>query len=711
MGSVIEILLQKAISFFLGIWHPVSSFLFILFGFINKGLSRFVERYGSRRMNSHCSTHLHKVEAEPEAEFCALESKDSSYYESEEDGEKKEDEPKSFLSFRFQTYEEFVRRVPGNNNNNNNNSVNADSNENYFEAEETVDSESLCEEDTQEIISEAEDLDGALNRNPENNRLEKEVSEYSEEVMVEGISLEQFDGDEITVSSDSDSESMISSSKLSLRSSLLDSISDDQLSSDSEFEDNSLPDFDGQKVKSTEESENLYMGYESDHQEDVEISKELQNLETKNWNLEFEFNVESKEEDFSGNDEKPISEKPLDSDYEDSNGLETLWEHQDLVEQLKMEIRKVRATGLPTILEESETPKIMDDLKPWKIEDKFQHEGTIHEVHKFYKSYRERMRKFDIFNYQKMYAIGFLRLKDPLEPFSIEKNSAAAITAIVGQDCWPCKPKAISESHPMIKFSRELESDLEMVYVGQLCLSWEFLHWEYGKALDLWDSDLHGMRCYNEVAGEFQEFQVLIQRFLEDEPFQGPRVQNYVKNRCVHRHLLQVPVIREDSLKDRKRERSMGKGKDAITSVMLVEIIEECIRLFWQFVRADKDSDITTLKCCRRGSNLQLQNPADAELLLEVQSNLAKKQKKLKQLLRSDSCRLLRVFNKHQRDESGIRVVYFFCQVDLKLVSRVLNMSKLTTDQLLWCSNKLDNVKFFHRRVHVEPSFLLFPCP
>ena len=83
-----------------------------------------------------------------------------------------------------------------------------------------------------------------------------------------------------------------------------------------------------------------------------------------------------------------------------------------------------------------------------------------------------------------------------------------------------------------------------MVYVGQLCLSWEFLQWEYEKALELWESDQYGLRRFNEVAGEFQQFEVLLQRFIENEPFQGPRVENYTKNRCVMRNLLQVPVIR-----------------------------------------------------------------------------------------------------------------------------------------------------------------------
>lgn len=103
---------------------------------------------------------------------------------------------------------------------------------------------------------------------------------------------------------------------------------------------------------------------------------------------------------------KSNSHSSIGLDLEDSNRFDTLWEHQYLVEQLKMELNKVKATGLPTIHENYESPMIMEELKPWKIEEKFQQGSTINELPKFYKSYRERMRKFDILNYQKMYAIG-----------------------------------------------------------------------------------------------------------------------------------------------------------------------------------------------------------------------------------------------------------------------------------------------------------------
>ncbi|XP_011012817.1 PREDICTED: uncharacterized protein LOC105116991 isoform X2 [Populus euphratica] len=498
-----------------------------------------------------------------------------------------------------------------------------------------------------------------------------------------------------------------------------------------------LKKIDRQTEESTDENleleyldlKNLNAGYETDDfdEEDSNIMEELEKKEETAQNpakveedtemlsdKDFEDNNNSskKEHGCKENEAKDILEMPKSNsqnssaaDSEDSNGLETLWEHQDLIEQLKMELKKVRATGLPTILEEDESPKIMEDLKPWKIDEKFQHEDRMSELHKFYKSYRERMRKFDILNYQKMYAMSFLQSKDPLESITRREASAPALTSLLSQKFLLSKRKK-SSSDPMVNFIRELHNDLEVVYVGQLCLSWEILHWQYEKALELWDSDPYGMRLYNEVAGEFQQFQVLLQRFIENEPFEGPRVQNYIKNRCVLRNLLQVPVIREDSMMD-KKARGKGKDGDSITSDMLVEIMEESIRIFWQFVRSDKDAEKVISKG-RKGTQIEPQDPTERELLTEVRTSLQKKEKRLKDIWRSGNC-ILKKFQKHRGDNSD-QVLCFFSQVDINLVSRVLNMSKVTTDQLLWCHNKLSKINFINRKIHVERSFLLFPC-
>ncbi|XWS44297.1 hypothetical protein CRYUN_Cryun15aG0032900 [Craigia yunnanensis] len=744
-------LFQKMLPFGEFFLVSISALLFSLFDFFSKVFSR-IQRNKLSQINNPIpdpveqkgDTEEKTEEAEPDA--IELKGEESEVVEEKES-------PKFFFKFQFQTqtFEEFSKKSRGEENYNvgmesvPSTSINkyefksendfsclmenpedlsfcvkelyADS-DNGFLSEENFLEENLKDEAVLEEITENEE------KVPVKTLLEAEQSEQTvcEEAAVdvenifpsqEDVSANfQFLSEKDFPVSEIDMDSITSSPEY--MSNFIGSASDGYLS-DRDFEEDFQVDFsrniDRDKGKLSKEVMDLEEADDFDN-ERRHIMEELRKLvESQNQN------EDSKQEDVSGNDngssntldnsEKSNLDNSFSSDSEDSNGLETLWEHQHLIEQLKMELKKVRATGLPTILEESESPKIMDDLKPWKIDEKFQHVDRVSELHKFYKSYRERMRKFDILNYQKMYAIGFLQSKDPLESISSHKSSLPlAITSLLSQNLRLGR-RIKTDFDPMTKFIKELHSDLEMVYVGQLCLSWEILHWQYEKAIEIWESDPYGMRRYNEVAGEFQQFQVPMQRFIENEPFEGPRVQNYVKNRCVLRNILQVPVIRVDSMKDKRKARRKGRDDDAITSDMLVEIMEESIRIFWRFVRADKDANIVIRKT-KKGTQVEPLEPDDLELLAEVQTDLQKKDRKVKDILRSGNC-ILRKFRKNE-EESSDQVLYFFSQVDLKLVARVLNMSKVTKDQLFWCHSKLNKINFVNRKIDVEPSFLLFPC-
>ncbi|CAJ1946975.1 unnamed protein product [Sphenostylis stenocarpa] len=390
------------------------------------------------------------------------------------------------------------------------------------------------------------------------------------------------------------------------------------------------------------------------------------------------------------------------SDLEDS--FDAQWEHQELIEQLKIELNKLRATGLPTTFE---TQGIMKDMKPWEIDDNFKYGSTINDLTKVYKSYLEKMRKFDILNYQKLFAIGALKTKDLMLSLSSRENSSPVITSFLPHFFGHSRQKKI-ESDPLKKFRREFYSDLEMVYVGQMCLSWEFLRWEYDKALQLWKSDQYRFQSYNEVAEEFQQFQVLLLRFVENECFQGPRVEYYARSRCAMQNLLQIPVLREDNTKDEeilKTARDVDKSE--ITSDMLVEILEESIKIFWNFIKADKDASSLAHRGSRE-TQVKLQDPADTEFLREIQAELQKKERRLNEFLKSRSS-ILKKFQKHEED-SRDHFAYFLTHLEIKLVWRVLNMSKITKDQLAWCSNKVNNINIVNKRIHIEPSFSLFPC-
>nr|GMD58803.1 uncharacterized protein LOC109151335 isoform X1 [Ipomoea batatas] len=336
----------------------------------------------------------------------------------------------------------------------------------------------------------------------------------------------------------------------------------------------------------------------------------------------------------------------------DNSGDANRWEHQELIEQLQSEVselRKVRTNSLPTILEESadespemslqksdESPEMEEDYwKPWKnVDQSFQPENCMaDELQQFYHAYKERMRGFDILTYQKMYAIGFLQKepqKDPLQLLSTQKSSP--LKSLFSQNILLFKHKNRGVD-PLISFIKELRRDLEAVYVGQMCLSWEFLHWQYVKALDLRGSDPRRLHRYNEVSEEFQQFMKLMLRFMEDEPFQGTRVQHYIKCRCDFRSLLQVPLIKG-------KARRFENGGNPITSDMLVEILEECIRTFWQFVKADKESSAGAVGKGQKRVHPEVRNAEDIRLLREVTKSLHKKERKLKDILRSENSML-----------------------------------------------------------------------
>ncbi|XP_042463792.1 uncharacterized protein LOC122046907 isoform X1 [Zingiber officinale] len=382
-------------------------------------------------------------------------------------------------------------------------------------------------------------------------------------------------------------------------------------------------------------------------------------------------------------------------DDEEYNELETLWEHENLIEQLKMELRKAR---LPTILEESVAPKVVEDLKPWKINNKFLHKDPMEELHEFHNCYRERMRKLDILNCQKVNAIGFLDLKDSVRSMRSKRLMVPSIKSILLQNLWSCNLQTdIDPTHKLIK---EVKNDLELVYVGQTCLSWEFLRWQYEKARELPEFE----HQYNHVADELQQFQVILQRFIEDESLEGSRLPNYIKGRSLVKNLLQVPQVREDTLKEKLEDKS--KGNFVVTIETLEDIMEESIRIFWEFVKADKDETPGFLKVLM-GAHAELEDPTDSKLMEEIQINLDKKEKRLKDILRTGNC-LVKKFKKAKDDRSNQEL--FFSQVDLKLVARVMRMSRITTEQLVWCHAKLSNIRFIEAKAYRENSFLLFPA-
>lgn len=77
--------------------------------------------------------------------------------------------------------------------------------------------------------------------------------------------------------------------------------------------------------------------------------------------------------------------------------------------------------------------------------------------------------------------------------------------------------------------------------------------------------------------------------------------------------------------------------------------------------------------------------------------------------MRSGNC-IVKRFQRIAEEEGRLKTELLIAEVELKLISRVVNMSKLTESQLIWCHKKLHQVNFVNGKVIIEPSFSLFPC-
>nr|GMC97256.1 uncharacterized protein LOC109153696 isoform X3 [Ipomoea batatas] len=93
------------------------------------------------------------------------------------------------------------------------------------------------------------------------------------------------------------------------------------------------------------------------------------------------------------------------------------------------------------------------------------------------------------------------------------------------------------------RVGKSLEKDFELVYVAQSCLSWEALHHQFTKVKV---EAPHMLLFHNSVAERFQKFQILLERFLEDERCGGTtRHSNYVHSKYSLQTLLLVPQLSE----------------------------------------------------------------------------------------------------------------------------------------------------------------------
>ncbi|WOK97737.1 hypothetical protein Cni_G06445 [Canna indica] len=298
------------------------------------------------------------------------------------------------------------------------------------------------------------------------------------------------------------------------------------------------------------------------------------------------------------------------------------------------------------------------------------------ETYTLFRKYDEEMMFFDRISAQKLNETDSLRsLK--FRPRSISQRIVHKFTA---------QKKNESNENPY--------QELESAYVAQICLAWEALNWNYSNFRHKNPKGSNSEpSCSASMAEQFQQFQVLLQRFIEDEPYErGRRPEVFARTRISSPKLLQVPEFQDSPEVDEGKE-------EMISSTEFVSILEDSIRTFMSFLKADRKNPCQVLKAMIK----KKRSLVDPNLLHFLKRDNKKMKMKLKELLRPRSC----LRRKRLKGEPEMEVLMGL--IDMKIVSRILRMPEISQEQLHWCEEKMSKVRVCDGKIQRDSSPLFFP--
>ncbi|XP_010259880.1 PREDICTED: uncharacterized protein LOC104599166 [Nelumbo nucifera] len=304
-----------------------------------------------------------------------------------------------------------------------------------------------------------------------------------------------------------------------------------------------------------------------------------------------------------------------------------------------------------------------------------------------YDKYCERMLFFDRLSVQQLHEAGS-QIPSNLSPRSTPRKLASTLRNLSFK-----KREPQDDSEHLQQKLEDPYQDLETAYVAQICLSWEALHCQYAQLNQKISSQPECPTSYTHAAQQFQQFQVLLQRYIENEPFdRGNRVEIYTRTRNSLPKLLQVPSIQVLDPKE------FEEGSDlAVHASDLIRIIEESILTFRVFLKMDKKKSGGVLNLF--GGQNQVASP-----LQEIKSSLEKKEMKLKELCKKKGLK------KKSWPATIEETELFFSLIDVKVIMRVLRMVRISKEQLFWCEEKMNKLELSGGKLRRDGSPLLFPC-
>ncbi|KAL3825003.1 hypothetical protein ACJIZ3_021032 [Penstemon smallii] len=306
-----------------------------------------------------------------------------------------------------------------------------------------------------------------------------------------------------------------------------------------------------------------------------------------------------------------------------------------------------------------------------------------------YDIYCERMLFFDRLSSQQLLEVGSHVLSTP-SPRSASKKLASPLRCLSLKKFEEPDDEVEQLQQPV----NDPYHDLETAYVAQVCLTWEALHCQYTQFCQKIACPPETPTSYNHSAQQFQQFQVLLQRFIENEPFErGSRPEIYARTRKSLPNLLQVPKIQASNEKNTGDEES-----DMVLASDFTKIIETSILSFRQFIKVDKrkPSGVRNLF----GSQNQMATPVQ-----QIQSSAEKKSMKLKELWKRTKS-----YKKKSWPTTTEDIEMVLGLIDAKILLRVLRMLRISKEQLFWCEEKMKKIVLSDGKLQRDPSPILFPC-
>ncbi|CAN7054384.1 unnamed protein product [Brassica rapa subsp. trilocularis] len=249
--------------------------------------------------------------------------------------------------------------------------------------------------------------------------------------------------------------------------------------------------------------------------------------------------------------------------------------------------------------------------------------------------------------------------------------------------------------------------ELESAYVAQICITWEALSWNYKsferKRSSTQRISFNDIGCPAAIADQFRTFHILLQRYVENEPYEnGRRPEIYARMRTLAPKLLLVPEYHDYEEEEEKEEEEEG-FKSRITSAAFLMIMEECIRTFMNFLKADKEKPCQ--KIIKAFFGRTKRGSVDPTLVHLMKKVNTKKKTKLKEIRKGGK------YMKKKKMSIEEEMEILMGLIDLKVVSRVLRMNEMNEEKLHWCEEKMSKVKIIQdgKAFQRDSTPLFFP--